>query len=182
MSWEIVIRQIEKGDGAVLGDFFAALTADTDSVRFFHPHPFTQEFAAQLCEGEATRKDRYYVACFQGTVIAYMMLRGWDEGYSVPSFGVCTHPALRDVGLGQALLAHAVAECQAAGASKLRLTVFKNNERAVHVYTKFGFIFQEKNEHELIGILDLINSPRTPVRYPDLSKIKAWLQAQTQSA
>ena len=182
MSRELVIRQIAKGDGPVLGDFFAALTADADSVRFFHPHPFTQEFAAELCEGVATRKDRYYVACFQGTVIAYMMLRGWDEGYSVPSFGVCTHPALRDVGLGQALLVHALAECQAAGASKLRLTVFKNNERAVHVYTKFGFIFQEKNEHELIGILDLINSPRTPVRYPDLSKIKAWFQAQTQAA
>jgi len=182
MSWEIVIRQIAKGDGPVLGDFFAALAADADTARFFHPHPFTQEFAAELCEGASTRKDRYYVACFQGAVIAYMMLRGWDEGYSVPSFGVCTHPALRDVGLGQALLAHALAECRAVGACKLRLTVFKSNERAVHVYTKFGFIFQEKNEHELIGILDLINSPRTPVRYPDLSKIKAWFQAQTQAA
>jgi [ribosomal protein S18]-alanine N-acetyltransferase len=182
MSRELVIRQITKGDGPILGDFFAALTADTDSVRFFHPHPFTQEFAAELCEGLATRKDRYYVACFQGAVIAYMMLRGWDEGYSVPSFGVCTHPALRDVGLGQALLARAVAECQAVGAPKLRLTVFKNNERAVHVYAKFGFVFQEKNEHELVGILDLTNSSGIPGRTPNLSKIKAWFQAQTQAA
>jgi ribosomal protein S18 acetylase RimI-like enzyme len=182
MSGPIVIRQIAKGDGSILGDFLAALTTDPETVKFFHPHPFSREFAAQLCDSAATRKDRYYVACFQGVVIAYMMLRGWDEGYSVPSFGVCAHPALRDVGLGQALMAHAVAECRAVGASKLRLTVFKDNARGVHVYSKFGFVFQDKNEHELIGILDLATPPRIPVQSPNLFKIKAWLQAQTQAA
>jgi ribosomal protein S18 acetylase RimI-like enzyme len=182
MSEQVVIRQVAKGDSSILADFFAALSSDPETVTFFHPHAFTTEFAAQLCEAAATRKDRYYVACFQGVVIAYMMLRGWDEGYSVPSFGVCAHPALRDVGLGQALMAHAVAECRAAGAPKLRLTVFKDNVRGVHVYSKFGFVFTDKNEHELIGILDLASSPQIPVRSPNLLKIKSWFQTQTQAA
>jgi ribosomal protein S18 acetylase RimI-like enzyme len=182
MSEQVVIRQIAKGDSSILCDFFAALSTDPEVVKFFHPHPFTREFAAQLCDGAGTRRDRYYVACFQGVVIAYMMLRGWDEGYSVPSFGVCAHPALRDVGLGQALMAHAVAECRAVGASKLRLTVFKDNPRGVHVYSKFGFVFEDKNEHELIGILDLASFPQIPVRSPNLSKIKFWFQTQNQAA
>ena len=182
MSREIEIRRISTGDAPALGDFFTALAADSDTVSFFHPHPFTRDFAIELCGSVHARKDGYYAACFGGVVIAYMILRGWDEGYSVPSFGVCNHPALRDVGLGQALLAHAVAECRAAGSTKLRLTVFKNNERAVHVYRKFGFVFQDKNEHELVGFLDLGKCPRIPVRPLNLSKINAWFAAPTRAA
>jgi ribosomal-protein-alanine N-acetyltransferase len=182
MSGEIVIRRIAAEDGPALGNFFTALAADNETVRFFHPHPFTPEFAADLCAQAAVRKDRYYIACFKGIIISYMMLRGWDEGYAIPSFGVCTHPDLRDVGLGQALLAHAVAECQATGAAKLRLTVFKNNERAAHVYRKFGFDFTDKNEQELVGVLDLENCPPIPVRPINLSKVNAWFEARTRAA
>lgn len=182
MTREIEIRRISTSDAPVLGEFFTALAADSDTEQFFHPHPFTRDYAVELCNIVPARKDRYYVACFGEVVIAYMMLRGWDEGYSVPSFGVTNHPAVRDVGLGQALLAHAVAECRAAGATKLRLTVFKNNERALHVYRKFGFVFQDKNEHELVGILDLDTCPRIPVRPLNLSKINAWFEAHSRAA
>lgn len=182
MSLEIDIHRISPDDTQTLGDFFITLAADSETMRFFHPHPFTREFAAQLCNDRSGRRDRYYVACFGRVVIAYMMLRGWDEGYSVPSFGVCNYPALRDVGLGQALLAHAVAECRAVGAKKLRLTVFKNNERAVHVYHKFGFVFQDKNEQELVGILDLETCSPFPVRPLNWKQIKACFEAQSQAA
>jgi ribosomal-protein-alanine N-acetyltransferase len=182
MSGEIVIRRIVAEDGPALGNFFTALAGDNETVHFFHPHPFTPEFAAELCAKTAVRKDRYYVACFKETIIAYMMLRGWDEGYAIPSFGVCAHPALRDVGLGQALLAHAVAECKAVAAAKLRLTVFKNNERAAHVYRKFGFVFTDKNEHESVGVLDLEKCPPIPVRPIKLSKLNAWFESRTRAA
>ncbi len=182
MSQEIVIRRISVSDGPALGDFFVTLATDGDTIDFFHPHPFTREYADELCSRSATRKDCYYVACFRGIIVAYMMLRGWDEGYSVPSFGVCNLPALRDVGLGQVLLSHAVAECRAVDAKQLRLTVFKNNERAVHVYRKFGFVFKDKNENELIGILDLGQSPSIRVRPLNLSKIIAWFEALQSAA
>ena len=92
------------------------------------------------------RGDRYYLALYRGRPVAYAMLRGWDEGYAVPSWGGCVHPALRGAGLGHALLVHAVAESRAAGASKLRLTVYKANQRGIHLYNKFGFVFQDKDE------------------------------------
>jgi ribosomal protein S18 acetylase RimI-like enzyme len=182
MSGEIVIRRISAGDGPALSSFFTALAADHETVQYFHPHPFTPEFAADLCAKAAIRKDRYYVGYFKEIIIGYMMLRGWDEGYAIPSFGVCTHPALRDVGLGQALLAHAVAECYSAGVAKLRLTVFTNNERAAHVYRKFGFVFQDKNEHELIGVLDLEKCRPIPVRPINLPRVNAWFEARTRAA
>ena len=182
MSTGIVIRRVSVGDATALGDFFTAAAADADTVRFFHPHPFTLEFAAELSQRAAKCRDRYYVGCYQDRVIAYMMLRGWDEGYTIPSFGVCNHPALRDVGLGQMLLAYAVEECRSAGAPQLRLTVFKSNERAVHVYRKFGFVFHDENERELVGLLDLANCPTIPARPLNLSKIQIWFDSQIQAA
>jgi ribosomal-protein-alanine N-acetyltransferase len=182
MSTEIVIRRVTADDASALGDFFEALAGDAETTRFFHPHPFSREYAFQLCAKTATSQDRYYIAEYGRRVIAYMMLRGWDEGYAIPSFGVCSYPVLRDVGLGQALLAHAVAESRAVGAPKLRLTVFKANHRAVHVYRKFGFVFQDKNEHELVGLLDLSNSPSTSVRPPNVAKLRSWFDAQSRAA
>jgi ribosomal protein S18 acetylase RimI-like enzyme len=182
MNSGVVIRKVSADDTAALGDFFMAVAADADTVRFFHPHPFTREFAAELCRKADTYRDRYYVACYKNRVIAYMMLRGWDEGYTIPSFGVCNHPDLRDVGLGHALLAHAIQESREAGAPQMRLTVFKNNERAVHVYRKFGFLFHDKNEQEVVGLLDLARCPPIEVGGLNLAKIECWFQAQTQAA
>src|SRR5437870_12195330 len=182
MSTGIVIRGVSAGDALALGDLFTTAAADAETVHFFHPHPFTRKFADELCRRAALCRDRYYVACYEDRVIAYMMLRGWDDGYAVPSFGVCNHPALRDVGLGQALLAHAIEECRSAGAPQLRLTVFKSNERAVHVYRKFGFVFHDKNERELVGLLELANRPTIPARPLNLAKIQIWFDSQIQAA
>jgi ribosomal protein S18 acetylase RimI-like enzyme len=178
MNSGIVIARISKHDARALGNFFAVLSSDAETIQFFHPHAFTREYASQLCAKVDSIRDRYYVASYEGRIIAYMMLRGWDEGFTVPSFGVCNHPDLRDVGLGQALLAHAVEESRAAGAPQLRLTVFKNNHRAVHVYRKFGFVFHDKNELELVGLLDLANSPAIPTRPLNLPRVRDWFEAQ----
>ena len=105
---------------------------------------------------------------------SYFMLRGWDEGYEIPSFGACTHPELRGAGLGQLLLAHAIAESRAARARSLRLTVYKDNEHALHIYRKFGFVFSEKNERELVGLLDLGSAALFDLRAPDRAKLEAW--------
>jgi ribosomal protein S18 acetylase RimI-like enzyme len=173
---DLVIRLIRATDAATLGDFFEAVAADAEAVRFFHPHPLTPEHAAWLCGGAATRRDRYYMGLYAGRPVAYAMLRGWDEGYAVPSWGGCVHPALRSAGLGHALLMHAVAESRAAGAAKLRLTVYKANQRGVHLYCKFGFVFQDKDEKSVVGILDLTQPLALPARIPDATRLRAWLE------
>ncbi len=178
----IEIQRILTGDTTALGEFFETLASDPETVRFFHPHPFSRDFAAGLCAQAETSRDRYYVARYRGRNAGYMMLRGWDEGYAIPSFGVCCHPGLRNAGLGQVLLAHAVAESRAAGAGKLRLTVCKSNARAVHLYRKFGFVFQEKNDQELVGLLDLGADTTVPAGPINLAKLEAWFTAPSQAA
>src|SRR5262249_15484166 len=153
--------------------FLETLLADAESARFFHPHPLTRASARELCARVDSCRDRYYLGCYRGKIVAYSMLRGWDEGYTVPSFGVAVHPALRDAGLGQAMLTHAIGESQAAGAPRLRLTVYRNNQRGVHVYRKFGFIFQEHGEH-LVGLLDLSSAALPGGARFDEGKLQTW--------
>jgi ribosomal protein S18 acetylase RimI-like enzyme len=159
--------------------FFEALQQDTESTRFFHPFPLTPGFAAFLCARQSESLDRHYVTHYHDRIAAYSMLRGWNEGYTTPSFGACTHPELRNAGLGHWLLAHAIAESRAAGARKLRLTVYKENLRALHIYRKFGFVFLDRNEHELVGLLDLASALPGSGRGPDMAKLDAWLMNKT---
>ncbi|HVY61643.1 MAG TPA: GNAT family N-acetyltransferase [Planctomycetota bacterium] len=170
---EPAIERLEPAHADLLAAFFEALAPDPIVRRFFHPHPLTAEHARALCAGAPSRRDRYYVIRYGGPVVAYFMLRGWDEGYAVPSFGVCTLPALRDAGLGKLALVHAIREAEQAGAPRLRLTVYRENERAVAVYRRFGFAYSEKNAEELVGVLPL-PAPPLPEARASLARLEAW--------
>lgn len=172
----LATQRLSPADAGRLGDFFELLRADRETVRYFHPHPLTKTFASSLCARPAICLDRYYITLYHGRITGYSMLRGWDEGYETPSFGGCTHPELRGAGLGHLLLAHAIAESRAAGAGKLRLTVYKENVRALHLYRKFGFVFSDKNEYECVGLLDLASAVLNNAGGPDLAKLEAWLK------
>lgn len=175
---DLAVKRLSALDADRLGRFFELLEADSETTRYFHPHPLTRAFAAHLCARQATCLDRYYLMQYHERIVAYSMLRGWDEGYDIPSFGGCTHPELRGTGLGHLLLAHAIAESRNAGARKLRLTVYKENTRGVHIYRKYGFVFSERNEQELIGLLDLESVSRFNMPGPDRVKLDAWLKKE----
>jgi ribosomal protein S18 acetylase RimI-like enzyme len=175
---DLSIRRIRLTDVKVLGSFFEELARDEESTRFFHPHPLTPAYAAELCASARARQDRYYIALFGQHLAAYGMLRGWDEGYAVPSWGGCVHPELRGAGLGHFLLEHAVAECRAAGAATLRLSVYKANQRGIHLYAKFGFMFQDKGEISVVGLLDLSSCAALPRRKPDRVRLQNWYAAR----
>jgi hypothetical protein len=151
----VTIEPLRSADASRLGEFFTEVAGDPETVRFFHPHPLTAAYAAALCARLGRIEDCYYAMWEGEAIIGYMMLRGWDGGYETPSFGVCLASSRRGSGLGQQLLRHAIAECRRLGAPRLRLTVCKSNERAVHIYRKFGFVFAAKNADELVGMLEL---------------------------
>jgi ribosomal protein S18 acetylase RimI-like enzyme len=176
------VQRITRADAAALGEFYETVARDEETVRFFHPHPFTRAFAAELCARIETSRDRYYVARYRGRIVGYLILRGWDEGYAIPSMGVCSHPGLRDAGLGHLLYAHGVQESRAAGAPKLRLTVLRSNERAIHIDRNFGFVFQDKNDQEVVGLLDLQGELSLPASRLNLAKLEAWYAATSQAA
>jgi ribosomal-protein-alanine N-acetyltransferase len=132
--------------------FFRTFAGGPDYA-YFHPHPMTDAEAARICSHGG--RDLYYAACASGRMLAYGILRGWDEGYDIPSLGIAVHPEARGRGLARPLMAFLHAAAKQRGAAKVRLTVYADNQRAVELYRRLGYDFSPKNDRELIGILDL---------------------------
>jgi ribosomal protein S18 acetylase RimI-like enzyme len=112
----------------------------------FHPHPLTAEEARRIAEGGETRKDLFFSAFLGDRLVGYAMLRGWDDGYSIPSFGVAVGEAHRGAGIGRSLLRYAIECARERGASTMMLKVHRNNPSARHLYESEGFVFQEIRE------------------------------------
>jgi ribosomal protein S18 acetylase RimI-like enzyme len=150
---QLEIRRVGPELEGALAELFAALVAAGDDETF-HPHPFTPAAAAERARYEG--KDVYAVAVAGGRALAYGMLRGWDEGYEVPSLGIAVHPAARALGLGRALMLYLHVEARRRAAPRIRLKVYPDNERAVALYRSLGYAFAEQLERgQLVGVKDL---------------------------
>lgn len=115
-------------------EFFKAIKGD----RYFHPFPFTDETIDKILNA---KKDVYrFIYCDK--IIGMFMLRGWDEGYEIPSFGMIVHPNYRGLGLGTFMLKWAIKICKDK-CSKIRLTVDKENKVAIYMYKREGFKFNK---------------------------------------
>jgi ribosomal protein S18 acetylase RimI-like enzyme len=137
-----------------LMEFFTQLTRAGDD-RFFHPHPFTPEQAQTIARYAG--RDLYLVACDAGKVVAYGLLRGWEEGYEVPSLGIAVHPAERGSGVARAFMSYLHAAARRQGATRVRLKVYPDNAAAKRLYESIGYVFTDKApDGQLIGIYDLI--------------------------
>jgi ribosomal-protein-alanine N-acetyltransferase len=135
-----------------LAEFFRAF-ASSEGSHWFHPHPFTPEEANERCIYEG--KDLYYVALGGGEVLAYAMLRGWDQGFAIPSLGIAVHPTVRGIGLGKAFMLFLHTAARLRGAKQIRLKVYPQNIVAVKLYEILGYRFGEKLDDQLVGYLDL---------------------------
>lgn len=142
--------------------FFGALE-EVNTADLFRPHPFTD----QAVEGilRSAHLDLYYVLVEDFAVLGYGMLRGWDEGYQVPSLGIAIHPRVRSNGLGRVFMNFLAAAAKSRGAQKIRLRVMPQNRRAVSLYESLGYVFSSHDDDAyLVGFLDLY-----PSRKPDRS-------------
>ena len=79
-----------------------------------------------------------------GTVASagFYMLRGLDEGFPDPMYGVFVAEQFAGRGLARLTLAHAEAQCRLNGWGRLRLKVDPHNTRAHRIYETGGFAFE----------------------------------------
>ena len=161
-------RGLRPSDEVQLAQFFRLIANDREARLFFYPHPLTDSFACHVTRQDSIKRDFYSVWLHRGAIAGYFMLRGWDSGFEIPSFGCCIAPQFRNLGLGRASLVVAIQHSFAKGASRLRLTVQKTTTRALHLYRSFGFTFCEKGPKELIGDLHLANVSEIPVALDDV--------------
>ena len=146
------IRVVGKTIEQPLAEFFCDLAKAGDD-KYFHPHPLTPDEARR--RAQYSGKDLYYVVMESEKVIGYAMLRGWDEGYEIPSLGVAMHPSARGLGLGELLIRFLHAAAQRRGCDKVRIRVYPQNAKAVALYKKLGYCFQSEQTGQLVGFLTL---------------------------
>jgi ribosomal protein S18 acetylase RimI-like enzyme len=146
------LRPLRPDDAAALGRFLEAMTPDE---QFFHPHPLTREAAGRLCAESEETRDEYVVAERDGEIVAYGMLRGWDEGYEIPSLGIAVHPGARGIGVGKAMMLHLHGVAARRNAPSVRLKVSVDNTTAVDLYRSLGYVFEPLGNDELLGQLSL---------------------------
>lgn len=120
---------------------------------FFHPHPLTAEEAQKRAAYQG--RDFYCVLVLDAEIVGYGMLRGWDEGYEIPSIGVVVDPAVKGRGYGRSLMKFLRAEARARGANRLRATVNPDNIKMVAYCRAQGYVFQGTENGRLVGIRPL---------------------------
>jgi len=143
--------ELERG----LARFFAAMVAE-GADRWFHPHPFTAEHASYLAGYHG--RDLYYVAVHGDEVLAYGLLRGWDEGYSVPSLGIGVLTRARGTGLARMFMQFLHTAARFHGAPRVRLKVYPENVAAKRLYESLGYRFEAGADHQLLGFYDFVKS------------------------
>ena len=148
----LTVRWIHESDIRALTDFFERNDRE-DVTMFFHPFPLTAQTAAALC-ATTSRKDIYGAAFAGDTIVGLYMLRGWDEGYQVPSFGVIVERALHGRGIGRLLTQTALGDARQRAVARVRLTVSERNSRAIALYASLGF--REAERIERGGHQDLV--------------------------
>jgi len=122
--------------------------------QFFIPHDLSWGALKNIILTKS--KDVYLFMCNEKEeIIGYGMLRGWDEGYEIPSLGILISKHFRGKGYSTPFMNYLHRISKERGAKKIRLTVFKENKIAVSLYNKLGYEFSEKNDLELIGIKNL---------------------------
>jgi ribosomal protein S18 acetylase RimI-like enzyme len=161
------IRPVSRRDAASLSVFFRQISA-AGYEKHFHPHPLSVSAARGIALKKG--KDIYAIGLLGRQVVAYGMLRGWDEGFAIPSLGLAVHPDTRKKGLGRAMLAYLHASAALRGAPAVRLKVYPRNRSALRLYGQMGYQFAGDEGGQLVGYCDLGRSRSASHRIRGASK------------
>jgi RimJ/RimL family protein N-acetyltransferase len=133
---DVSFKRIQVKDSLKLSAMLVA--APTAYSRFFIPFAFdAQSIKSVLCKA---KKDIFFAVRVHGNWAGFYMLRGFDQGYRIPAYGVWIAPKYKDCGLTALTLAHAFAICKLNGVESLMLKVHPKNAKAMKLYERAGFI------------------------------------------
>jgi ribosomal protein S18 acetylase RimI-like enzyme len=106
-------------------------------MQYFAPFSFDEATVTRLLS-EAGRD--VYMGLFWDEVLAgFFMLRGWDAGYAVPSYGVVIASRFRGLGLARLTLDVSKIICKQRGVTHIMLKVHPENTRAKSIYEHAKF-------------------------------------------
>lgn len=125
-SESLTVRPLLAEDAALIS---AMLRAQSPAyARFFYAFSFEEQAIAKLLAER--EKDVYSGIFWQGRLIGIFMLRGWDAGYEVPSFGVLIDEKHRGGRWMRLTLEMSKLICQLTGAPRLMAKIHPDNVSA----------------------------------------------------
>ena len=151
---ELHVAPFVPADVIAVEKLFEEIAGDPGSA-YFHPHPFSPDEASRVCRHSGG--DLYLGAWLGGVLIGYGMLRGWDEGFDIPSLGICLSPTSRGLGLATVFMKGIHEQAKKAGATQILLKVHPENTVALSLYESLGYQFSEKKDDQLVGRVSLRN-------------------------
>lgn len=139
-------------DVFALKEFFHDLLVHGDQ-RYFHPHGLDDRAANAVCNEAGP--DYFCAGFFSKDLVAYGMLRGWKEGFEIPTLGLAIHPNHRKQGWGKRMLKHLHQVAIERNCQKIRLTVYRANTQAIDLFLKAGYYFEPGEGDRAVAWLDL---------------------------
>jgi len=133
------IKRINTNHAKELSDLL--LKSSKEYSKHFIPFEFDLE-AVSTAIGKAN-KDMFFGVYVEFQIVGFYMLRGWDDGYDIPSYGVWIAENFSSKGLSKLTLHHAISVCRINRIKKLMLKVHPDNLIAKKIYEDFGFVYQD---------------------------------------
>ncbi len=115
----------------------------------FDPFPLIPSEAKRIAHEPGG--NAYYIAFSDGLAVAFSMLRGFDQGYEVPSFGIFVDQDHHGLGIGRKLTAWTIEQARLRGCPAVRLSVYSTNTAAKRLYESLGFSEQAREPIERAG-------------------------------
>lgn len=131
------IKELTAEHSAVLS---SKLSTETEEyLKYFIPFPdYSEDYLNKIL---TTKKaDKYFGLFVNNELAGFYMLRGFDTGYEIPSYGVWISSEYSNKGLSTLTLYHAFSFCKLNNIKTLMLKVHPENVVAKRLYEKLGFI------------------------------------------
>ncbi len=117
------IRPLEPADAVAISAFMRLQSPEY--LRFFYAFGSDESAIAEVLS--ASRMDIYSGVFWQADLAGFFMLRGWDAGYEVPSFGVLIDEKYRGGAFMRLTLDTAKLICRLSGAKRLMAKIHPDN-------------------------------------------------------
>ena len=134
---DLIISRLLPSDASALSELLTA--DDKDYQQYFIP--FTTDLESLKERLESACEDRYWGVWFKSTLTGFFMMRGFDEGYRRPSFGVYISQLYSGKYLSRVALNYCMSWCRMNNIEAMILKVHPDNCYAKKTYEKAGFKF-----------------------------------------
>lgn len=132
----LAVRRLDLSDAPALAQFFQS--QPPDYLRYFTPFTFDAERISSILR--QAHRDCYLGVWWADDLVAFFMLRGFDDGFEIPSYGVAVDHRFQGRGLARLTLVASKSICRLIGAPRLMLKVHPANVGAHHMYESEGFL------------------------------------------